>query len=345
MENHSEKILHFKVESAALFWALERQHGRATTMEMVWSVEYPTVVGEDLRQRMLEISGWAAGANSGRGFLRRLYLMKHIEKKRKMLDLLKKIKHSDSTGPQLEPEQPRHDDIYLVAFPKSGITWLSTIVAQLFLSYSGSSRIITPYNLQKYIPDIHVSRCIPITAMLPMLEQRMIKSHSLYNENYKQVFYLSRDPRDALVSYWHFMTSLGLYSESISRFVRSRSFGARAWNNHIIDWYTRVPPSTTINFIQYEELKNDACSVLNRFVTLSGFSVDHEVINRAIDLHDIALMRKAEMYYREKNPTVSDVHQFIRKGQSGGYNDDLRYDDIKYIEDVASEGMKIIGYL
>ena len=56
----------------ALFWAQERQRGGATAMETAWSAEYPAAVGEDLRQRLLEISGRSVGPSSGGSFLRRL---------------------------------------------------------------------------------------------------------------------------------------------------------------------------------------------------------------------------------------------------------------------------------
>ena len=56
----------------ALFWAQERQHSRTNTLETAWSAEYPAAVGEDLRQKPLEISGRSAGPSSGCSFLRRL---------------------------------------------------------------------------------------------------------------------------------------------------------------------------------------------------------------------------------------------------------------------------------
>ncbi len=50
------------------------------------------------------------------------------------------------------PNCQRHDDVYLVEFPKSGITWLSTIISNCFLQYSGKKQQATFYNIQQLIP-------------------------------------------------------------------------------------------------------------------------------------------------------------------------------------------------
>jgi hypothetical protein len=42
---------------------------------------------------------------------------------------------------KMMPKNPRHDDFYVVEFPKSGITWLTAILANVALIESGRKEI------------------------------------------------------------------------------------------------------------------------------------------------------------------------------------------------------------
>lgn len=247
--------------------------------------------------------------------------------------------------PSLVPVNKRHDDVYLVAFPKSGITWLSTLIAQLLLDLSGSDRKVNFFNLESFIPDIHVSTDIPNSAELPLLGQRVIKSHSTFNRDYNHLIYLVRDPRDVLVSFWYFMTSLGYFEGSISSFIRDPSFGAKAWNSHVVGWWSSIEPSTLANFYQYEELTSEPELVLGRVANLFGFSVDAEIVSKVIADHSFVRMKESEQKYREYNRTIGSEHQFIRKGRTGAFLEELKAEDIDYIESAAAEGMALYGYL
>ena len=90
------------------------------------------------------------------------------------------------------PKNPKHDNIYLVEFPKSGITWLSFILGNIELALAGrNDEFITFYNHQ-YIVDVHQLRNTEINRFL---KRTFIKSHSTYNPYYYYfVIYLIRNP-------------------------------------------------------------------------------------------------------------------------------------------------------
>ncbi len=102
------------------------------------------------------------------------------------------------------PINPLHSDLYLVEYPKSGATWLSTILANTALIESGKTERATFVTARKYIPDIHISRDIgELGYTIP--SNRIIKSHDLYNSRYCFVIYLVREPFDVMTSYYNFM--------------------------------------------------------------------------------------------------------------------------------------------
>jgi hypothetical protein len=80
------------------------------------------------------------------------------------------------------PRNPKHDDIFIVEFPKSGITWLSNIIGNIELLLNNKKENITYYNVVKYIPDIHQVRNAPINRFS---DRTFIKSHLKYNRRGK----------------------------------------------------------------------------------------------------------------------------------------------------------------
>jgi hypothetical protein len=124
-------------------------------------------------------------------------------------ETIKKISHHKHTLSLVD--QPRHDDLYIVSFPKSGATWMDFLMANIHTTMSGDKRSINFFNIHTIIPDIHYCRQVGI-ANLAFPGFRVIKSHAEFNRYYKNVIYLIRDPRDTMVSYHKFLVGLGQFS-------------------------------------------------------------------------------------------------------------------------------------
>ncbi len=246
---------------------------------------------------------------------------------------------------QTLPENPQHDDVYLVAFPKSGITWLSFLMANVHLKASGLNAKATFFNADSFIPDIHVARNIK-SAILPFPGFRVIKSHSEYNPFYNKLFYIVRDPRDVMVSYYHFLTNdLRCFNGSISDMVKSNELGIQAWCRHIEGWCTSVGAAQMINYIRYEDLKADARKVLERMYTVMGFQIPDDILDTAVENSSFSAMRKDEDYYSAGNVMIPSDIRFTRKGESGGYKAELMDSDIKYINSTAKKWLSLFKYV
>jgi hypothetical protein len=89
------------------------------------------------------------------------------------------------------------DDTFLVSFPKSGNTWARFLIANLVrpnekIDFSSVNGVIPG-------PEVTSNR-----ELLRVARPRIIKSHQYFDPRYKQVIYIARDPRDVVVSQYHF---------------------------------------------------------------------------------------------------------------------------------------------
>lgn len=239
------------------------------------------------------------------------------------------------------PAAPCIDDTFLVEFPKSGITWLTFLIASVNLQKSGLERLPTFFAINDLVPDIHTSRHLP--PPLPFPSHRFIKSHAPYNPLYSKVIYLVRDPRDVMASYYAFASKLGWYQGSLSDMIRDPQFGIEAWVNHAQSWLTQTRPSVSFNVIRYEDLRSDTASVLKHIYALLGFTIEPEVIHAAVEGSSFSKMKENEAFCADRNLTLPDNFTFVRKG-GRSHKEEISAEDLRYIEQLAGETMKIFGY-
>ena len=241
-------------------------------------------------------------------------------------------------------DSPRHDDLYVVSFPKSGATWMDFLMANIHTEMSGKKKQINFFNIHSVIPDIHADTSIGPTA-LSFPGFRVIKSHADFNPYYRNVIYIIRDPRDVMLSYYRYLTGLGEFSGSISDLIRSSSYGIRAWVQHIDSWYLKSQASLRICFVRYEDLKKDAYAEVLRIYNTLGLEVPDDVLKQAICDSSFENMKQLEQEWNYGGRPVAGSFKFMQQGSSGTWNGTLSVSDSTYIESVGRDIMSRFGYL
>lgn len=237
---------------------------------------------------------------------------------------------------------PRHDDLYIVSYPKSGATWMDFLMANIHLHMSGSDRSVNFFNVHFFIPDIHSSR--DVVQVLPFPGHRIMKSHSGHNPYYNNVIYIIRDPRDVMVSYYHFLLGLGKYQGDLSTLVRSESFGIRAWCEHVRGWIEDSSAATRFIVIRYEDLKAEPKAVMEKVYEFLGYRLTDEVIAGAIEKSSFENMKALEKAYGYGGRDIAERLKFMRSGVVGGGKDQLDADDLAYIDSIAGKWLNKFGY-
>src|SRR5277367_1240233 len=109
-------------------------------------------------------------------------------------------------GPELPVYQ---DDTFLVAYSKSGNTWTRFLLENLLYP----ERQVTFLNIPELIPHFDV---MPKRFFRDMARPRVINCHEAFRPHYKKVIYVVRDPRDVVVSLFHFQRKRNVIEDDYS---------------------------------------------------------------------------------------------------------------------------------
>lgn len=228
--------------------------------------------------------------------------------------LFRRIKYYRTT-----PFNIKHDDLYIVAYPKSGITWLSFILANLEIIVNENQRDVTFFNIHQLIPDIHLSR--NIAEYKGLYGGRLIKSHSAYNPFYNQVILLVRNPFDTMKSFYNFRKQRG-YKYSAEKFVTDKHIGIKNWKKHFESWVNNERIHK-IHIIKFEDLKNEPFTQIKNLCKNIGVIVQEEQIKIAIEKSSIEQMREKDKLMITYTPTMRSEMPFVRTGKAIGIKNNL----------------------
>jgi hypothetical protein len=233
----------------------------------------------------------------------------------------------------------RESDQYIVAFPRSGSTWLRTVLAALIDREKG----FEPAVFNRLIPSVGVYN-LSLIGSLP--DPRLIFSHTVFRHSLRRVVYLVRDGRDSIVSFYHMETTRSGISLSFPEWFNLyclRRFGPR-WDNNVESWLTHGRDYLRDNmlFVKFEELKKDPVSQIQKITSFLNMPSDEQAISRALDAASIENAREREKLEDRKftDPNAS----FYRGGKTGQWRDYL--DDAIYARflRLSRRALQLAGY-
>jgi hypothetical protein len=231
----------------------------------------------------------------------------------------------------------RDDDLFIVSYPRSGNTWMRFLLANLLAPHE----TITFRNIENYVPDIHKSASV----LVGWQGRRFVKSHHRHYDCYPKFIYLYRDGRDALVSYYHYVSEKKVFAGSFDDFVSSplaSKFGS--WREHVtsaVDFAASHPERVLL--LQYERILSQSKESATRAAVFAGLDVDETNLDSAVAKSSFDQLRAIEKKFGGEKIDNREV-TFFRKGEVGqwrNYFTDASYE--RYLRD-NSETLVRLGY-
>jgi hypothetical protein len=239
------------------------------------------------------------------------------------------------------------DDICLVAYPKSGNTWLRFLVGNLVHPQNPVSFA----NLEATVPSIYQN---PDHRLRQVPRPRILKSHEAFFSRHRKVIYVVRDPRDVAVSYYHYLIKFRELPEGypiaeyVPRFMRE-DFDAKfgPWDDHVLSWIRMRQGHPDFILLRYEDLLANPTLELARVADFVGIRGGESRLERAVELSSADRMRELERKQALECSAIRTSRQdmpFVRAATSGNFRNDLPQESIELIESKWGSVMRTLGY-
>ncbi|XP_072281350.1 sulfotransferase 2B1-like isoform X2 [Pyxicephalus adspersus] len=242
------------------------------------------------------------------------------------------------------------DDVFNVTYPKSGTNWMIEIL-----------------NLIKYEGDTTVNQCVPIYERSPWYETlgfrelqqkltqpRIISSHlpqQLFAKSFfkskAKIIYTMRNPKDVIVSLFHFTKILYIYKDAenfeefLNDFINGNALYG-SWFEHIKGWM-QMKDDSRFFYITYEELLKDPRGSVVRLCKFLGKKLDDAQIDSVVKHSSFSSMKENKMSNWTQMPSEVLDHtkgSFLRKGISGDWKNHFTVAQNEYFDKVYQEKMK-----
>ncbi|XP_055099838.1 sulfotransferase 1C3 isoform X2 [Symphalangus syndactylus] len=229
----------------------------------------------------------------------------------------------------------RPDDLILATYPKSGTHWMQEILDMIqndgdvekckrFPSLDRHPFLELKFP-HKEKPDLEIA--------LEMSSPRLIKTHlpshlippSIWKENCK-IVYVARNPKDCLVSYYHFhrMASFMPDPQNLEEFYEKFMSGkvtCGSWFDHVKGWWAAKDRHQVL-YLFYEDIKKDPKWEIEKILKFLEKDISEEILNKIIYHTSFDVMKQNPMANYTTLPTSIMDHSispFMRKGMPGDW--------------------------
>ncbi|XP_005596953.1 amine sulfotransferase-like [Equus przewalskii] len=252
----------------------------------------------------------------------------------------------------LDDFEIRDDDVFIITYPKSGTIWTQQILSLIYFEgHRNRTEMVDTidrvpfleYNVHKMD---HQKRPSPrlFSSHLPYY----LAPKGLKNKRAK-ILYIYRNPKDVLISYFHFSNLLVTLeaTDNIEQFMKKFLDGkviGSLWFDHIRGWYEHKH-DFNILFMMYEEMKKDLRSSV---LKISSF-LEKELSEEDLE----AVVRKATFQNMKFDPQANYDHvikheigtrtnegYFLRKGTIGDWKNHLTVEQNERFDRIFQRKMK-----
>lgn len=235
-------------------------------------------------------------------------------------------------------EETLPEDIFLVGYPKSGNTWLQSLVAGLV--YGLNPEYMPDSLTLELVPDVHFN-----SFYRRYHTPTFFKTHFLPRPEYRRVVYLLRDGRDVMVSYYHHLKALNGDETDFAEIVqKGRNLMPSKWHTHVQRWNSN-PFGAEVLTLKYEDLLKNPVHELRRFCAFAGVDRPIEVFDAVIQKSSFSKMRDREKELGWSNPAWPKDRFFVRRGVAGSYKDEMPPQVLDLFLAEAAPALRAHGYL
>ncbi|CAH1419979.1 unnamed protein product [Lactuca virosa] len=267
---------------------------------------------------------------------------------------------------------PKPTDIFLAAFMKCGTTWLRAL---MFATANRHRYKISDHPLHHTGPhgvfpslDAQIFLECPVSKFDNLPSPRLFATHFAHNllptsmtspSSTCKFVYVCRDPKDALISKWHFMSKIRSkelppisFNEAYELFCNGISEYGPFWDHVLGYWKASQESPEKILFLKYEDMKREPSVEMKKLAAFMGmpFTAQEEeagVVEEIVklcsfeNLSNFAVNKDGVQKFRA--PVVVENRNFFRKGNVGDWENYLTEEMRDRIDSITETRLKGSG--
>ncbi len=208
-------------------------------------------------------------------------------------------------------------------------------------------------NIPELIPHFEV---MPNRFFLRMPRPRLINCHEAFRPHYKRVIYVVRDPRDVVVSLFHFQRKRRMIEDDyplhrfVTRFIAGETVQPPrigSWEQNVTIWLAMRQNDPDFLLLRYEDMLSETEPALTKIASFLGIEATPERIARAVQRSSAREMQSLEKVqgsaWHQTKGTRQDI-QFVRSARAGGWKTALPAEAVVEMESAWGPVMDQLGY-
>uniref|UniRef100_K7FD24 Sulfotransferase n=1 Tax=Pelodiscus sinensis TaxID=13735 RepID=K7FD24_PELSI len=254
----------------------------------------------------------------------------------------------------LEDFEIRDSDVFVVTYPKSGTVWSQNILSLIY--HEGHRDGTENINLIHRVPWLEYN--LRNVDYVNRPSPRLFATHLPYNlvprdlrNRRGKVIYVARNPKDVVVSYFHFsnlvvsLEKVPDFNSFLEKFLAGKA-SPGSWLDHIGGWFTHRD-DFNILFLTFEEMKNDLRGAVLKICKFLGKQLTGKELDTVVEMASFDNMKRdARANYENMPESVLERGKghFLRKGTIGDWKNTMTVAQSERFDSVFKGKMKELPF-
>lgn len=260
--------------------------------------------------------------------------------------------------------KPLPNDIILASFPKTGTTWLKSVIFSII--HRSSKHRLAMAHPHELVPTLEVQ--VYTTSSEPSYTNqstRIFSTHipyQLLSETLDlsecRVVYMTRNPKDTLVSTWHFVNKWKKAIDdpwpletATDKFCQGLT-PCGPYYDHVMGYKNlSLERPKNVFFITYEELRSDPITHVKKLAEFLGCPFEgrdeEEQVREVVKSCSFEVLSNYEVNKSEESPSWFQLpyNSFFRKGDVGDHKNYLSDETIECIDALTRDKFHSLGFI
>ncbi|XP_074655147.1 sulfotransferase 1C4-like isoform X1 [Tubulanus polymorphus] len=244
------------------------------------------------------------------------------------------------------------DDCFVASYPKTGTTLTQETVYLIY--HNGNDEVARQKPIHERFPYIDTNELFPLAEKMP--RPRLMKSHLPFDMfpiqamgEKAKIIYVMRNPKDTLVSYYHFYKSCksfgnfpGSWDDFFQLFLHKKLFCGDFYD-HVLSWWNQRHRDNIL-FLKYEDMVTDPKSNILKICAFLGKTLSDDEIDNIVKQTSFEIMRdNPTTNFSQTHYQDNKICPFIRKGKIGDWKNFFTDEQCRIIDKIHEDRLAETG--